>query len=206
RLYAFARLDLDGHDFLDEAAFAPGLVGELLAAQRVAVLIFAADAVLRGAVLGRHRHGAAAVRIEQRFPQVVFELALPELEAGPKSADHVRRLAHALDAAGEHEARLAKLDHLRPADRRLDTRSPQPVDGQRGHVDWHAGLERNVTRAVDRVGARLEHVADDGVIDPLGLDAGFLKGAARGDRPQFESRHVLQRPDVVGHRSARAAK
>ena len=58
------------------------------------------DAVLAGAVLGGDRHRAAAVRVEQRLPQRVLELALSELEAAAQSADDVRRLAHALDAAG----------------------------------------------------------------------------------------------------------
>ena len=118
----------------------------------------------------------------------------------------MRRLAHALDATREHEARLAELDHLRAADRRLNARSAQPVDGQGRNVNGHTGLQRDVTRTVDRVGAGLEHVADDGVIDPFRLDAGFLKRAARSDRSELESRNVLECADVIGHRRPRAAQ
>ena len=132
-VHAFPRLDLDRRDFFDETAFPPRLGGELLAAKRIAVLFVAADAVLLRAVLGGHRHRAATVRIEQRFPQVVLEPALAELEAAAKTADHVRRLAHALDAAGKHEARLAELNHLRATDGRLDPGSTEPVHRQTGH-------------------------------------------------------------------------
>ena len=89
------------------------------------------------------------------------------MQAAAQAANDVRRLAHALDAAGQHEARLAELNQLRAADRRLDARAAQAIDGQRRHVDRHAGLERDVARAVDRVGARLQDVAEDDVVDPL---------------------------------------
>ena len=56
----------------------------------------------------------------------------------------------------------------------------------------HAGLEPDVPRAVDRVRARLQHVAEDDVVDRLGLDAGALQRRARGDRAELERREVLQ--------------
>ena len=42
-------------------------------------------------------------------------------------------------------------------------------------------------RAVDGVGACLQDIAEDDVIDPLRLDAGLLKRAARGDRRRARS-------------------
>ena len=51
-----ARLDLDRDDFLFEPPGLPCGVRELLAANRVAILLLARDAVFRGAVLGRLRH------------------------------------------------------------------------------------------------------------------------------------------------------
>ena len=69
---------------------------------------------------------------------VVFELALAEPQPVAQAADDVRRLAHALHAAGEDDVRLAELNHLRAADRRLDARPAQPIDRQRRHFDRHA--------------------------------------------------------------------
>src|ERR1019366_10504164 len=43
-LYALARLDLDRHDLVGEAACLPRLVGELLAAEREGVLLVPRDA------------------------------------------------------------------------------------------------------------------------------------------------------------------
>ena len=80
---------------------------------RVAVLLLARDAVLRRAVLSGPRHRAAAVRVEERRPQRVLELPLPEAQAVAQAANDVRRLAHALHAAGEDDVRLAEQDHLR---------------------------------------------------------------------------------------------
>ena len=99
-------------------------------------------AVLRGAVLGGGGHGAAAVRVEQRRPQRVFELPLSEPQPAAQAADDVRRLAHALGPAGQHEVGFAEQDHLRAADRRLDARAAQPVDRQRRHFDRQARLQR----------------------------------------------------------------
>src|SRR5439155_12041052 len=150
---ALARFDLDRYDLFDEATLFPRFVGELLAPERVAILLLTCNAVFGGAVLGRHRHRAAAVRIEQRFPEIILELSLSEFEAGSQSPNYVRRLAHALDATSQHEVGLAELNHLRAADRGLNPRPAQAVHGQRRHVHRYAGLERHVAGAIDCVGA-----------------------------------------------------
>ena len=67
------------------------------------------------------------------------------------------------------------------------------------------GLEPDVPRAVDRVGARLQHVAEDDVIDPLRLDAAFAPAPRAPRSRPARSPTVLQRAGVVGHRRARAA-
>ena len=157
--------DLDRHDLVGEAALLPRPLGELLAAKRVAILLLARHAVFRGAVLGRARHRAAAVGVEQRGPERVLELPLSEPQAAAQAANDVRRLAHALGPAGQDDVRFTELDHLAAADGRLNARSAQAVHRQGRHLDRHAGLEPDVTRAVDGVGARLQHVAEDDVID-----------------------------------------
>ena len=115
-LDALARLDLDRRDFLGEAAGLPRGIGELLAAERVAVLFLARDAVLRSAVLGGRRHRATAVRVEKRSPEVVLELSLSESKPTTQPADDVRRLAHALGAAGEDHIGFVEQDLLPATD------------------------------------------------------------------------------------------
>src|SRR6185295_13576050 len=128
QLDALARLQLHRDDLVGEAPVGPGLLGELLTPDRVAILLVARDAVLGRTVLRRPRHRAAAVRVEERGVERVLELPLAEAEAAAQSADDVRRLAHVLHAAGQDDVRFAEQDELRAADRRLDAGSAQAVD------------------------------------------------------------------------------
>ena len=55
-------------------------------------------------VLGGLRHRTAALRIGQRFPQRIFELRYrSQAQPPPGAANHMRRLAHRLGAAGEYD-------------------------------------------------------------------------------------------------------
>jgi hypothetical protein len=62
-----------------------------------------------------------------------------------------------------------------------------------------------VTRAVDGVARSLQGVADDGVIDLFGRNAGHVERAARGRRAEVNRFDILQRAHVFGHRRALAA-
>ena len=88
------------------------------------------------------------------------------------------RLAHALHATGEDDIGLAEQDQLAAADSGLDAGAAQPVDGQGRNFDRQAGFQSNVPCAVDRVGAGLEHVPEDDVIDRFGLHTGALERRA----------------------------
>ena len=50
-----------------------------------------------------------AHRVAQPLIQRVLECALSELQSRAQPADDVRRLAHVLDAAGQHDVGLAEL-------------------------------------------------------------------------------------------------
>jgi hypothetical protein len=117
---ALARLHLDRHDFVGEPSRLPRGVGELLTAQGVAILRLARDAVPGRAILRRRGHRATAVRVEQRRPQRVLELALSEPQPGPQAADDMRSLAHALHPARQDDVGFLQPDHLATAHRRLD--------------------------------------------------------------------------------------
>ena len=87
--------------------------------------------------------------------------------------------------------------------------SPEPhnrLTVSAGHFDGHARLERDVPGAVDRVGAGMQDVAEDDVIDHLRLHAGPLHRRARRNRAEIDRRDVLQLAGVVGHRGAGAAE
>ena len=149
-------------------------------------LALPADSVLRGAVLGGSRHRAPAVGIEQAGPQGVLELPVSEPQAAAQPADHVRGLAHALHAAGQHDVRLQQ-DHLPGADRRLQARPAQPVDRQGRDLRRHAGLEPHVARPVDRVRAGVQHVAEHDVVDHVRPYARPLHRGPRRNRAEIES-------------------
>jgi hypothetical protein len=118
----------------------------------------------------------------------------------------VRGHGHRLHAADERRPRLAQEDHVRAGDDRLDAAAAEAVDGERGPVVRHARLERDVARAVDGVARGLKRVADDGVVNLLRRHARVFERAARGRRPEVNRLHVLERPDVTGHRRALAAQ
>src|SRR5262249_41544622 len=204
-LDAFPGLDLDRHDLFHQAPLTPRGVGELLAAARVAVLRLTRDAVLRRTGLCCELHRTAAVRVDERLPQRIFQLALTEPETAAESTNNMRRLAHALDPAREHQARFLELDHLRAADRSLDAGAAQAIDRERRHLNRYARPQCDVAGTVDRVGARLGHVAEHGMGDPPGLFARAPRRPPPGDRTELDCRDVLERADIVGHRRARAA-
>src|SRR5690606_23323568 len=153
----------DGYDFLFEASRLPRGVGELLAAEGVLVLRFTGDAVLLRAVFRGARHREAALRVEQRGPQRVFELSLAKPQPGAETADHVGRLAHALHAAGQDDVGFTGEDQVGAAHCGLDTGPAQPVHGECRYFDRQTGAKSDVTRAVDGVGTRLQDVAEHDV-------------------------------------------
>ena len=181
-----------------------GGVGALLRAQRELVLHLARDALLLGIELGGVGHVQAAIAVEQRHHERVFQLAFAQADAPAHAANHVRRLRHRFHAAGQHDLRLAELNHLRGGDDRLHARAAQAIDGERRNLDGNAGLQRDVARAVDGVARSLLRVADDDVIDFAGLDAGALHGFRGGDGAQFHGGEVAQLAAVAAHGRAGA--
>ena len=105
-LDSLAGLHLHGYDLLRKTPRLPGGGRETLAAQRVLVLGLPRDAVFLGAVLRGDSHAAAAVRVGERFPQRILERALSKAQSAPQSADHMRRLAHALHPTGQNDLRF----------------------------------------------------------------------------------------------------
>ena len=188
-----------------ELAGLDGGGAELVAAQCIFILFLARDADLLGDVLGGLRHEELAERVIECSEQQVFDLLLlAEAEAFARAADHVRHLAHVLHAAREAQLRLAEQHRVRGRDDRLDARTAQAVDGQRRLVDRDAGLEGHVARAVDRVAAALGRIADEGLVDLLGLHTCALEGRLGRVRAEIDRRYILElaetgRSRVLGH-------
>ena len=126
------------------------------------------------------------MRVEERRPERVFELSLPQTQAVAQPANDVRRLAHALHAAGEHDVRFAELDELRAVDGGLDAGAAKAIHRERRHLDRQPRPEAHVTRAVDGVRASLHDVAEHYMIDRVGLHTRPLHRRARRDGAQLD--------------------
>ncbi len=95
------------------------------------------------------------------------------------------RLRHGFHAAGEHHVRFAQLDHLRRIDDGLHARSAQPVHGERRRLDRQSRAQGHMPGAIEGVTRSLLRVAEDGVVEFLGIKSGALDGAFAGDGAQF---------------------
>ena len=77
---------------------------------------------------------------------------------------------------------------------------------KRRHLDRDARLQPDMARAEHRIRARLQHVAEDDVIDLRRRDSRARKRRARCQRAKIERRDVFELAGVFGHRRPRAAE
>ena len=84
------------------------------------------------------------------------------------------RLRHGLGAADETELGVAENDFLSAADDGLEAGSAKAIQSQGRSLLSRAGFERDMPREVDRVAGCIEDVAEDGLIDVVGPDAGSI--------------------------------
>ena len=165
------------------SANAPAVPGRLAHAwlrRGVGVDRRAIEPVALGELLRGLRHREPAVAVAQRLPERVLERrGRAEPKAPARAAHHVRRLAHRLGAAGEHDLRLAQQNLVRALDDRLEAGAAEPVDGDRRRLDRQARAQADVAREVDGVGGGLEHVAEDDVVDGGRVDPGPVEGGPR---------------------------
>ena len=208
---ALASLDDDRRDLLGEAALSHRGGAELVASQRVLVLRLARDLARLGDLLSCLRHVEPSHRVHERREERVLELRRgAEGDPVPTAVEGVGSLAHALHAPGEHRLGLTELDHLRAVHERLDAGAAEAVHGQRRAGLSGAGLEADVTRAVDRIDGSLQGVAHHDVIDALSINAGALDGCLRGvgaevDGGELGELAVTGGADVLAHGGAGCA-
>jgi len=94
--------------------------------------------------------------------------------------------------------RFVDVDLVREAEDVLRTlawreRSLRTRDGDRRYLDRQAGLQSDVTGAVDGVGRRLQRVPEHRMADVTGRDTRALERVPRGYRSQLGGREVFQR-------------
>ena len=111
--------------------------GALLRAQREGVLIRARHLELRGDVLAGLRHRIDAVlRLDQRVDEAPADRGVVDLGMARERrlglGHDERRPRHALDAARDHQMRLARLDRSRRDQQGVHAGAAQPVDRAAG--------------------------------------------------------------------------
>src|SRR5882762_2176829 len=182
------------YDLVLEDARVPGLFGAALRRECHLVHVFPGQLILLRQPLGGLGHGEAALRVLERFPEEVFERGRrPESQAPARTAYHVGGLAHGLRAAGEHRLRFTQENELSAFGDRFEPRATQPVHRDGRDLDRQSRLESDVPGAVDRVGGRLEGVAEDAVAHVGRRDTRALERVLRGDGAQLDRREVFQR-------------
>ncbi|CAJ5233299.1 Uncharacterised protein [Burkholderia pseudomallei] len=193
--------DRHRRDLLRERAVGLRARRLLLAAQRERVLIGAAHAVIGRDIFGRLRHRIDAVPLfHQRIDEAPADGRIEDLglarERARRLAGHERRAAHALDAAGDHQARLARLDRARGEADRVHPGAAEAVDRRAGHGVRQAGEQQRHARDVAVVLAGLIRAAVDHVVDGGPVDVAVA----------LDERLERHRAEVVGpHRRQRAA-
>ena len=176
---------------IEEAA---PLCGDRLQLRREshAVLRLALDLEFGGDVFGRLGHRIDAVQFLHQLVdeapadgRVVDRVVAAECGLGLRH--HERRAAHAFDAAGDHQLRLAALDGARCGADRVHPRTAQAVDRRARHADRQPGQQRRHARDVAVVFAGLVGAAEDHVAHGLPIDA----RVARHQRLQRDRTEVV---------------
>src|SRR5919109_86471 len=123
--------------------------GLLLARHGELVLLFARDRVFFRHVLGRDAHVILVVHVPQAVDDHgVDHLRVAHAEALARAHQRVRRKAHRLLPAGDHDVGVAVRDRLRAEHRRLEPRAAHLVDRHGGNHLGESGLYRRLPRPV----------------------------------------------------------
>ena len=175
-----------GHDQVVVEAVGPRRVGEVVGAGGELVLPLPRDAepvgqllvglAERDGPLGRHPlvHEPPAQRRRDRG-DVAGRVGARRLGQHPRGA------GHRLDAAGEHDVGVARLDGPRTRHRGVERRAAEPVHGDGRHRGRQPGQQHGHPADVAVVLTGPVGVAPDDVADPLGVEVGRLRQHA-GDR------------------------
>ena len=87
---------------------------------------------------------------------------------------------------------MTQEDLLRTLGDRLESRGAEPIDGDGGALQGHAGLEARMAGQVGSVGGGLQDVPEDDMIHVRGLDPGTGQRLLRGERSQVRGRQIFE--------------
>ena len=180
---AFGLGHVDCHELVVEAA---GLVGGHRAAvrfERERVLILARDRVALGHVLARLAHRLGRVQPgHARVHEAPADRGVGQLDVAARKAalgleGHERRARHGLDAAGQHQVRLAEPDLAGALHRGLEPGGAEAVDGHarglHGQPRQQSGHARHVAVVLaGLVGIAHVHLVDAGRVELVALHGG----------------------------------
>ena len=173
----FGWANVDRHDLVVEAAGLRGGHRAPVRLERECVLVLARDAVALGDVLGGLAHRVRVAQLlharvrEAPADRRVGDLRVAAREAALGLQHHERRARHRLDAARQHELRLAEPDLARGLDDGLEPGRAEPVDGHARHLLGQPGEQARHARDVAVVLARLVRAAHEDLVDRSGIEA-----------------------------------
>jgi len=200
--------NVHGRDLAREVAGALRGHGFLLAGKRHAVLRLAFDLELGSDVFRRLGHGIGAIELlharvheAPAYGRVVDRSIAAE--GGFGLGHDEGRAAHALDAAGDHQARLARLDRTCRRAHGVQPRAAQAIDGRARHFHGQAGEQARHVRDVAVVLARLVRTAVEhvGEARPIDLRIALHQRLDR-DRGKVVGAHARERAAIAADRGA----
>ena len=159
--------------------------GRISRTERQWILHRARDAVLLGDLLAGDAHVEVVVDVPQAVPDHrVDQLAVAEAHARARFRQQVRRVAHALHAAGDDHFGIARADRLGREHHALEARAADLVDREGADAVGNPGLARRLTSGV-LAEPRLQHVAHDHLLDGVGRHARAAQGLGDGERSEI---------------------
>jgi hypothetical protein len=173
----------------------------LLAAQAVGVGLLAGDAVQGRHALGGLAQGDRVLGVVPWVHEPPAQRAVVHLpRLGPRGArlgHHPRRARHRLDPAGDDDVGLARLHGHGGVRDGGQAAGAQPVHGVAADRQRQAGEQHGHPRHVAVVLAGLVGVAEDHLVDALGVDAGAPHRLADDQRGEVVRADPRQRPAVA---------
>ncbi len=118
----------------------------------------------------------------------------------------MRRLAHTLGAADEHEIRFIHQQQPRTLHNRLEAGAAQTIHRHRRHRHGDAGFQTYVPGEINRVIRGLQNIAKDNMVDVFGFDAGLCNSGFGGVYTEIGGGNVAQSAAKRAERRAHAAE
>ncbi len=193
-------------DLSGQATAIARLFGAGLAESGKLVLFAARNAELAGQHLRSHAHGHAGTRIAEPAKQRVFQALCAKFLTPARLQGKQRRLTHTFRASRQGAVHPPQGDCVGRLSDRFHAGPTQPIYGERRYVDRQAGGERRVTREIDRLAIRNEHIPEEALLDLFRGHGGALQSGARSEGGQFDWMEIFQAAAEISKGGARAVQ